>query len=470
MPIRRYNGENFSLHVPVCIVGGGACGLTAAVAAAQGGAPGAVFEADTSPRGATAMSYGTICGAGTKKQAELGIDDSHEALFEDIMRATQGRTDEALARVFAQTAGPAVDWLCDDLGFDLSVEVNWGGYGHREPRGHGTPNRNGEELIAMLINASKACDVDIVTEAEVKDLIVADGGKIAGLVYESPAGEEAVGCDALILASSGYGANAELVGRHIPTMANAKFHGCEHHRGDALMWGEALGAEIEDLGAYQGLGSLSEPEAIVVPHTVLIDGGVQVNRHGRRFEHELENISGQAREILKQPDGVCWMIYDQRGHEKARRLFAEYRDGEILNAYRAADTLETLAAKAGIDPGGLVETMAGVDALIKTGEPDAFGRRFADGQRLAPPYYAVKVTGALFHTQGGLCIDETARVKRKTGGVFPNLFAGGGAARGLSGPDDWGYLPAMGLATAVVFGRIAGVHAAQYAANGAKDA
>ena len=97
MPIRRCNGDNFALHIPVCIVGGGACGLTAAVAAAQGGASVAVFEADTSPRGATAMSYGTICGAGTKKQAELGIDDSPEALFEDIVRATRGKTDEALA-------------------------------------------------------------------------------------------------------------------------------------------------------------------------------------------------------------------------------------------------------------------------------------------------------------------------------------------------------------------------------------
>ena len=61
---------------------------------------------------------------------------------------------------------------------------------------------------------------------------------------------------------------------------------------------------------------------------------------------------------------------------------------------------------------------------------DKFGRTFAK-DRLAPPYYAVKVTGALFHTQGGLNVDERARVLKSDGTPFANLFAGGGAARGL---------------------------------------
>ena len=55
---------------------------------------------------------------------------------------------------------------------------------------------------------------------------------------------------------------------------------------------------------------------------------------------------------------------------------------------------------------------------------------------------------------------HTLRVLRKEGAPFPNLFAGGGAARGLSGPADWGYLSGSGLMTATNMGRLAGEAAA----------
>jgi fumarate reductase flavoprotein subunit len=60
-----------------------------------------------------------------------------------------------------------------------------------------------------------------------------------------------------------------------------------------------------------------------------------------------------------------------------------------------------------------------------------------------------------------LQINGEARVMRPDGSVLPNLFAGGGAARSVSGPSSWGYLPAMGLCTAVTLGRIAGETAAR---------
>ena len=71
------------------------------------------------------------------------------------------------------------------------------------------------------------------------------------------------------------------------------------------------------------------------------------------------------------------------------------------------------------------------------------------------------MTGALFHTQGGLVIDASCRVKRNDGTVFPNLFAAGGAAVGVSGSTAAGYLSGNGLLTATVLGRLAGQAAAQ---------
>jgi fumarate reductase flavoprotein subunit len=94
-----------------------------------------------------------------------------------------------------------------------------------------------------------------------------------------------------------------------------------------------------------------------------------------------------------------------------------------------------LAALIGCDAGVLADTLAGT--------------------RLTAPYRAIKVTGALFHTQGGLDIDAQCRVLREDGTPFPNLLAAGGAARGVSGNAVWGYLSGNGLLSAVAGGFIA---------------
>ena len=88
-------------------------------------------------------------------------------------------------------------------------------------------------------------------------------------------------------------------------------------------------------------------------------------------------------------------------------------------------------------------------------------RSVSSVELLEPPYHLAKITGALFHTQGGLVVDDHARVLREDRTPLPNLYAGGGAARGLSGPSRWGYLSGNGLLTATVLGRIAGREAAK---------
>jgi fumarate reductase flavoprotein subunit len=89
---------------------------------------------------------------------------------------------------------------------------------------------------------------------------------------------------------------------------------------------------------------------------------------------------------------------------------------------------------------------------------DPFGRD--DCRRLEPPFYGVKVTSALFHTQGGLQVDRHGRVLRDDGSIIRNLYAGGGVAAGISGHGGGGYLSGNGLLTALGYGMLAGRHAA----------
>ena len=118
---------------------------------------------------------------------------------------------------------------------------------------------------------------------------------------------------------------------------------------------------------------------------------------------------------------------------------------------KVAERLEDLAEMLNLPPDALVQTIDAIPVESK----DMFGRYFG-ARRLSPPYCGVRVTGALFHTQGGLAVDGHARVLGQDGFPFPNLFAGGGAACGVSGSHDSGYLSGNGLLSAVVLGRIAG--------------
>jgi succinate dehydrogenase/fumarate reductase flavoprotein subunit len=102
-----------------------------------------------------------------------------------------------------------------------------------------------------------------------------------------------------------------------------------------------------------------------------------------------------------------------------------------------------------------------VENLKSANAQDSFGRKFLKAQGCGSPYHAVKVTGALFHTQGGLAVDSSGRVKRRNGTRFPNLFAAGGAAAGVSGSAAAGYLSGNGLLTATTLGYLAGKAAAE---------
>ena len=195
----------------------------------------------------------------------------------------------------------------------------------------------------------------------------------------------------------------------------------------------------------------------------MMRGGIQVNAAGRRFSNEHGGYSEQAAKVLAQPGGTVWNIFDDRIHETALE-FEDYRNAQEAGAVRVFDDLAALAAGLDLPPEALEETFAELRDLAASGQADGFGRRFAPETLLAAPYRAVRVTGALFHTQGGLEIDTSGRVLDRAGRPFPNLFAAGGAARGVSGSGDSGYLSGNGLLSAVVMGAIAGQAAAELAA------
>lgn len=455
--------ERFDAEVPLVIVGAGAAGLCAALAAKEAGVEPIVIERDAVPAGSTALSAGLIPAAGSRFQCAKGIEDSAALFADDIQRKAHGENDPDIVEIIAREAGPTVEWLADAHGLPFDVIDNFTYPGHSAMRMHGLPSRSGAELIDRLRSAAEQNDITILTESRVDELHAYADGRIRGvaLVRNDGAGET-IGCDALILACNGYGGNAALVRELIPEMADALYFGHPGNQGEAVLWGRALSAELAHLSAYQGHGSVATPHNILITWAVIAEGGFQVNAQGRRFSDETHGYSEQAAEVLRQPGEIAWDVFDARIADIARQ-FEDFRAAEKGGALITADTLADLAARMRVPFASFAADCKEVEALKARAATDRFGRVFKPAQVLKPPFHAVKVTGALFHTQGGLVVDGHARVKRQDGSLFPNLFAAGGAAAGVSGETAAGYLSGNGLLTATVLGRLAGMAAAALA-------
>ncbi|MBT3789139.1 MAG: FAD-dependent oxidoreductase [Alphaproteobacteria bacterium] len=436
-------GSAFDLTVPVVVIGGGACGLVAALSAHDNGAEVIVLERDPVPKGSTALSSGMITACGTALQKAADIDDDTAELFaRDIQSKAGGKADPHLLAAICAGSGPAIDWLIECHNMDL-VLVDGPPYpGHSRQRTHAPPTNSGADLMADLLRAVDAAHIDVICNATVKELIV-DGDKVSGVVITRPDGSsERLGCQTLVLASSGFGGNADMVKSWLPDMAGSIYFGHEGNQGEAVLWGQALGAACEDMGAFQGHGSVATPHAITVSWALLNNGGILVNQNGIRFCDESLGASELAATVCQQ-DGNVWSVIDQSLYDGALR-FADFKNLQNLGAIKSGMTAAELAQACRLPAPALEQTLA---TLKKS-------------PALTAPYHAIKVTGALLQTQGGLAIDSDARVKRPDGSTLPNLFAGGGAARGISGTDGSGYLSCNGLLSAVTLGRIAGREAA----------
>jgi fumarate reductase flavoprotein subunit len=420
------------VRVPVAIVGAGACGLTAAIALARAGIECVVLERDASPSGSTALSSGFIPAAGTKVQRAHGIADSVALFAEDIQHKARGTAAPHLVRAYAEAIAPALDAL-GEHGLRFELLTNFLYPGHRAYRMHTLSERTGAALVAALLDAASSAGVDVLTSARVIELWVDGGDRVLGVGIERPGGAiEHIACDVLLLACNGFGGNAQLVAELLPEMRDATFAGHTGNDGSAILWGRELGAALADLGGYQGHGSWVVPQGALMTWAVMMEGGVQLNARGQRFHDETEGYSEAAVQVLAQPGGIAWNVFGDAQLALARE-FPDFREAEAAGALRTAADRAGLAAIIGCAASELAREI----------------------ERFGPPYHAVRVTGALFHTQGGLDIDASCRVRRPDASVFPNLLAAGGAARGVSGNAVWGYLSGNGLLSAVAGGWIA---------------
>lgn len=446
---------------PVLVAGAGTAGLAAALATAQAEVEVVIAERSQHFRygSNSAMSTAMIPAGGSAWQVAAGIDDSPEQFLSDMTAATNGSVDPTVAGALTSIAPELVDWLENSCGVPLELVTDFNYPGHSALRCHTVPDRSGRTLLKHLISAvSQRPNITLVTPLELTRVFETGTG-LSGELTSQDRTSEVEEFSAIILATNGYGGDKALVAEHIPSMAGAYYHGGEGSKGDAIRIGLSLGAEIGFLDSFQGHGSLAMPHAILLTWAVMVHGGVIVNSQGRRFGDESGSYSGFAQKTLAQPEGFGWAVFDTRIGDLCGS-FADYQDLLAVNAVHKAETIDQLAALINCEPATLSGEFELVAAAREGHRKDIHGRSDF-GRGLRAPYLAVRITGALFHTQGGLVVDQFARVQRKNGPIS-GLYAVGGAAVGASGHGADGYLAGNGLLAALGLGYLAGTHAGRY--------
>lgn len=458
MTIER-DTNNWSFETDIVIVGSGGCGLTAAIAAAQAGVEVLVLEKQERPLSNTARSYGMIPAGGTRFQMAAGIIETPDDFADDIFAKNKHQSDHATTTHLTRTAVELVHWLVDEVGARLHFIDDFLYPGHTRPRMHAPPNRSGAELHADLRRVvMESPNIELISPAPVTGLIVNEHNHVIGVIVNRGQHVERVKAKKVILASNGFAGNEEMIRQYIPEMENALYLGGEGNTGEGIVWGMALGADTAYMDAYQAHGSVATPHNILISYAMVAEGGIQVNQRGERFGTELQGYSERALEVLAQPEGLAWDIYPAHLHELGMK-FEEYRHANELGAIKTADTIEELANLFNLPVETLRATLEAYNAAADGKQTDQLGREIC--KRIDAPYYGVKVTGALFHTQGGLKVDQNARVIKPDGTPIRNLYAGGGVAAGVSGHGAAGYLSGNGLLTALCYGLLAGRDAAK---------
>ncbi|MEV0719753.1 FAD-binding protein [Asanoa sp. NPDC050611] len=443
------------------VVAGAGGGLVAALRAAQLGLEVLVVEASEHFRRGnnTSMSTAMIPGAGSRWQREVGIEDSAELFAADVARKTHGAGDQRLARTLGTVSAPLVEWLADDLGLGLSLVTDFHYPGHSVDRCHTVEGRHGTVLLDHLVDRVANAGIDLLVPARLVDVLLDGDGAVRAAVVERPdGGREEIATRAVLLATNGYGADRALVAAHLPEIAKAVYHGSETSRGDALRIGTALGAQTAFLDAYQGHAALAARSATLVGWATVMHGGFLLDTTGRRFGDETTGYSEYAAALAARPDAFGWLVLDQRIHD-ACLPFTDFRQSVESGALLPADDAAALASVTGLPADAVAAELAETAAVARGDRPDRFGRTFFEAP-LDAPYLVARVVPALFHTQGGLVVDEHARVSRPDGTSIAGLYASGGAAAGVSGHGAAGYLAGNGLLPALGLAYLAANHVA----------
>lgn len=467
-------GIEWGKETDVAIVGYGGAGAAAAIEAKRAGAEVIVLEETAKGGGSTAACGGFIMMGGTPLQKKFGIEESVDNFYEYLCAAGGENANKEAIRVLADNSPALYDW-CVECGMDFEsgqadMEHHLGGFNKgislgfsgnemardyaavADPVPHGhlpQPSSSGQDIFKALSTTVESLGIDVLFETPVRRLVV-DGGRVVGVIAESPDGELAVKArKGVILAAGGFTDNDEMVAACWPypnERASSKISG-GNENGSGIAMGLAIGAATRGLGDFQiGAPTVTMAESLA--------NGILIDEKGRRIVAEDEYNSFMGKAITLAPTSTCYLLIDPSfvQDESAQRWAGEY--------VTTAASVEEAATATGIAASVLARTIDFYNRSVEEGADDEFGK---DARFLAtpiePPFDIYKRGSAAcnFGSCGGLKIDLDARVLDTADAPIPGLYAAGRNAGSIYG---WYMGSGSSMADVLTFGRIAGKSAA----------
>ena len=466
------------LDCDLLIVGFGITGACAALEARANGADVLVLERASGGGGTSALSEGVIyLGGGTTLQRDLGVDDDPESMYR-FMDATCNVSNKSVLSRFCDGSVDHFDWLeaqgvpftrelytdkhiCPPTGPGLFSTGNEKVWPYREiarwaHRGHlvdGPTGNAGSKMMEVLLARCVEAGVRFIGDARVLRLVQEEGtGRVTGAEYRQTGKEHAAHARrGVLLATGGFQMNRTMVARDFPFLLE---HGVpignDYSDGSGIEMAQAIGADVESIGALHATASLYPPSQLLK--------GIIVNKLGKRFVAEDSYHGRTAAFIFDQPDRKAYLIVDSE-------IFAYPELAEFFR-YGLIDGWETVAEMErdlGIVEGSLQQTLADYNEFAAEGRDPQFGK-YRDWLKSLDkgPYAAFDLSADVvryhYHSLGGLKVDADARVIGTDGRPVDGLYAAGSCAAAIIQTAK-GYGSGMTLANGSFFGRVAAQHA-----------
>ena len=471
----------------VVVVGCGVAGLSAAVSAAEAGARVAVLErAPREERGGQSRyteaylrmkSESEVTDDFETHLAENGAGSISPALIAEAGQPPASRSalantlsiaDPDVIETLAANAGPTIAWM-KTLGvrFDfLPTQF----LTRSQPRL--LPVGGGQALVEALAARAESLAVDFHYETAAQELVRGDDGGIAGVRVKTRGQSARKLLGRVVLACGGFEGNTEMLTRYIgPRSVYLRpiCRGGYYNRGDGIRMGlDAGAATCGEFGSYHAepvdpRSGISEPALFIFPY------GILVNKSGRRFTDEAPGTVDAyyervTRRIYEQDGGAAWVILDARHLAIPNYRLGIRTDQPPITAASVAE----LAGKLDLREADLTDTVAQYNRCCVPGNYKPLELDGLATQGLEPPKsnWALPIDQAPFHaypimsanvfTFGGLKTDRLGRVVDNDGDPIANLYAAGE----MTGMYYGNYTGSTSVLRGMVFGRLAGAHAA----------
>jgi fumarate reductase flavoprotein subunit len=457
------------------VVGAGTAGLPAAIFSAARGARVLIIDTATRVGGSLLLATGQMSAAGTKVQQALGIEDTPELHYQDIMRISNDTADPTLVRLAVENAAATFDWLME-RGFEMVPSHPVAGLSH-EPyseRRYYWGVDLGRSILAILEQelqpGLEQGQITLALETRVTELTQTPDGTVTGIVTKDNHGavSQQRGRQ-IMLACGGYASNPVLF-EELCGQVDYGDTSYEYSQGDGIGLGTGAGGYVRGRRNYlSNFGNVlvddnfpARVSARCITHPDRRQPWeIYVNANGQRFlKEDVPSVDVREHALLEQPDLRYWSIFDQAIFDQAPVGIVDWTRDDLNAAFDGHpmfykhDTVEGLAEACGLPAAALEETIRAYNEGVATGS-DPFGRQHLPRAIDTGPFYAIRVQGYSTTSTVGMAVDEQLRVIREDGSAINNLYAAG-ELLGAGQTMGQSFCGGMMITPALTFGRLLG--------------